>query len=83
MATIQTTTLRVPVQLRDEIARLAEYRHSTMVDVVSEAIHRLTRDEWWDGVHRELDGMTLEETAAYRAESKQLDGAADDGLRAD
>jgi predicted DNA-binding protein len=44
MATAETTTLRVPVELRDEIARLAEERGSTMLEVVTDAVHSLTRD---------------------------------------
>lgn len=77
-----TTTLRVPVDLRDEIARLAEERGTSMLEVVTDAIHRLTRDEWWAGVHDALDQMTPDEVAGYRSESEQLDGAAADGLDA-
>ncbi|CAN5549032.1 hypothetical protein BH24ACT4_BH24ACT4_14720 [soil metagenome] len=82
MAPNQTTTLRVPVDLRDEIARLAEERGTTMLDVVTDAIHRLTRDQWWDSVHAAIDAMSSEDVAAYRSDADQLDGAAGDGLRA-
>jgi predicted transcriptional regulator len=82
MATAETTTLRVPVQLRDEIARLAEERGSTMLEVVTDAVHRLTRDQWWDSVHEAIDAMTTEEVGAYRTEADQLEGTAADGLRA-
>jgi arylsulfatase A-like enzyme len=82
MAPAETTTLRVPVELRDEIARLAEKRGTTMLDVVTDAIHRLTRDQWWDTVHDMLDEMTPEEAAEYQAGTRQLDAAAADGLRA-
>jgi predicted transcriptional regulator len=82
MAPTETTTLRVPVQLRDEIARLAEVRGSTMLDIVTDAVHRLARDQWWDGVHDAIDAMTAEERGAYRAETDQLDSAAADDLRA-
>ncbi len=81
MAPIQTTTLRVPVQLRDEIARLADERGSTMLDVVADAIHRLTREQWWDTVHEAIDAMTPEQVATYQAESAGLGGTAADGLR--
>ena len=77
-----TTTLRVPVDLRDEIARLAEERGTSMLEVVADAIHRLTREEWWAGVHEALDQMPADEVDDYRAESAQLDGAAADGLDA-
>jgi hypothetical protein len=82
MATLETTTLRVPVQLRDEIARLAEERGTTMLEVVTDAVHRLTRDQWWESVHEAIDTMTTEEIGAYRAEAERLDGTAADGLRA-
>jgi predicted transcriptional regulator len=82
MATAETTTLRVPVELRDEIARLAEDRGSTMLEVVTDAVHRLTRDQWWDSVQQAIDAMAPENVEAYRTESDRLDSAAADGLRA-
>lgn len=82
MAPVETTTLRVPVELRDEIARLAEERGTTMLDVVTDAIHRVTRDQWWDTVHEVLDELTPEEAAEYQAGARQFDAAAADGLRA-
>jgi hypothetical protein len=82
MAPTETTTLRVPVQLRDEIARLAEARGSTMLDIVTDAVHRLSRDQWWDNVHDAIDAMTADELGSYRDETDQLDSAAADGLHA-
>ena len=41
MAPTETTTLRVPVRLRDEIARLAEARGSTMLDIVTDNTQRV------------------------------------------
>ena len=82
MAPVETTTLRVPVQLRDEIARLAEERGTTMLDVVTDAVHRLSRDQWWHTVHDVFDQMTPEEVADYQTETRRLDDAAADGLRA-
>jgi hypothetical protein len=82
MAPAETTTLRVPIQLRDEIARLAEERGTTMLDVVTDAVHRLSRDQWWDTVRDVFDQMTPEDVAAYQTETSQLDDAAADGLRA-
>lgn len=77
-----TTTLRVPVDLRDEIARLAEERGTSMLEVVTDAIHRLTRDEWWDRVHGALDQLSPAEVELLRVQSEQFDGAAADGLDA-
>lgn len=70
------------MQLRDEIARLAEARGSTMLDIVTDAVHRLSRDQWWDNVHEAIDAMATDEVGSYRDETDQLDGAAADGLRA-
>ena len=80
MALSQTTTLRVPTELRDEISRLAEQRGTTMLDVVTDAVHRLSRDEWWLSVRGALDGLSAAQTASYQAESRGFDAAAADGL---
>lgn len=83
MAPHETTTLRVPTELRDEIARIANERGTTMLDVVSDAIDRLGREHWWDTVHDAIEEMTDEDRAAYSAEVEALDGAAGDGFRGD
>lgn len=80
MALSQTTTLRVPAELRDEVSRLANQRGTTMVDVVTEAVRRLGRDEWWSAARSALDELSDAETASYRTESNRLDAAAADGL---
>lgn len=83
MAPHETSTLRVPAELRDEIARLARERGTTMLEVVSDAIHRLSRERWWDAVHDAIDVMTDDDQTAYGAEVAVLDGAATDGLHDD
>ncbi len=83
MAPHETTTLRVPTELRDEIARIANQRGTTMLEVVTDAIHRLSREQWWDTVHVAIEAMTDDEKAAYHAEVEALDGTAGDGLRED
>ena len=81
MATAKaTTTLRVPSELRDEIARLAGQRRTTMVAVVTDAVHLLGRDEWWSSVRDALDKMTPADIAGDQAESRLWDTAAADGL---
>ncbi|MEA2702514.1 MAG: hypothetical protein QOD63_459 [Actinomycetota bacterium] len=81
MAPHETTTLRVPTELRDEIARIASQRGTTMLEVVSDAIHRLSREQWWDTVDQAIENVTDDEIAAYQAEVAALDGTAGDGLR--
>jgi len=78
--TSRTTTLRISNDLRDKIFRLAEQRGTTMVDVVADAVHRISQDEWWLSVRRELDDLTEAEVASYQVESHKLDEAAADGL---
>jgi len=75
-----TTTLRVPSDLRDEIARIAAQRGTTMLEVVADAVHRLGRDDWWSSVRGALDGLTPSDVVGYQAESRQLDAASTDGL---
>ncbi len=80
MAPPKTTTLRVPSELRDEIARIAEQRGTTMLEVVSDAVHRLGRDEWWASVRSALDGLSPLEVADYQSDVQQLDAASSDGV---
>lgn len=51
-----------------------------MQDVVADAVHRLSQDEWWASVRSAFDNLGAEETASYQAESSRLDAAAADGL---
>lgn len=83
MSPTETTTLRIPSALRDDIARIADERGSTMLDVVTEAVERLRREQWWADVHQTLDRMTDADAATARAELVGLDGAAADGLDRD
>ncbi|NNF56488.1 MAG: hypothetical protein HKN03_18835 [Acidimicrobiales bacterium] len=75
-----TTTLRVPSELRDEIARIADKRGTTMLEVVTDAVHRLGREEWWSSVREALDGLSPSEVDDYQAESQQVGAASPDGL---
>ena len=51
-----------------------------MLEVVSDAVHQLGRDEWWSSVRDALDELSPGEVAQYRAESERLDGTVADGL---
>lgn len=51
-----------------------------MLDVVTDAIHRLGQDQWWDSVHDALGQMAPEAVTEYRAEARRLDASASDGL---
>lgn len=51
-----------------------------MLDVVADAVHRLSRDEWWTSVRGALDGLSAADVASYEGETWALDAAAADGL---
>jgi len=51
-----------------------------MLTVVTDAVHRLGREEWWMSVRGALDELHDAEAASYRAESRRLESAAADGL---
>ena len=51
-----------------------------MLDVVTDAVHQLGRDEWWSSVRGALDDLSPSEIETYRAGSELLDAAASDGL---
>lgn len=44
--------------MRDEVSRLAKQRGTTMLDVVTEAVHQLSREEWWSSVHGAFDELS-------------------------
>lgn len=80
MATRETTTLRVPTALRDRIARIADERRTTLLDVVTDAVDRLDRDRWWEAVHATLDDLQDDDFAGYQTEAGRLGGTTRDGL---
>ncbi len=51
-----------------------------MVEVVSDAIHRLERDDWWASVHTALNDMSPSASESYENEIQTLDGTSSDGL---
>lgn len=75
-----TTTLRVPRELRDEIADLAKLRRTSMVEVVSDAVNQLRITEWWSTVHDALDQMNAADIQEYETEVAVLENAASDEL---
>lgn len=52
-----------------------------MLEVVTDAVHRLSRDRWWETVHEAIDAMAPDEVASYQAEADRLDATAGDGVR--
>lgn len=51
-----------------------------MTDVVADAVGRLSRDDWWGGVHRALDELGPNDLAELHGDQALFDVAAGDGL---
>ncbi len=79
MATTESTTLRVPTALRDQIAQMAAERESTMLDVVTDAVAHLAREQWWAQVHDSLDSWSSDDVIAYRTAAASTEGTLADG----
>ncbi|MCY4162664.1 MAG: hypothetical protein OXE93_00365 [bacterium] len=82
MSTKKSTTLRVPTKLRDEIARLAELKDTTMQEVVAEAVRRFEREEWWASVYDALNEWDEPTVSGYATDAQNLEGTTLDGLDA-
>lgn len=80
VATTETTTLRVPVALRNEVARLARVRGTTMLVVVTDAVEELRRSQWWASLHAELEALDDGDIAGHVTETGILDHASGDGI---
>lgn len=72
--------MRIPTELRDRIARIAEHRGTSMLDVVTDAVRQIESDEWWANVHAALDEMSPADLADYNSESERLSRTLSDGL---
>ncbi|MCB1257254.1 MAG: hypothetical protein KDB26_09125 [Microthrixaceae bacterium] len=81
--TAATATLRVPRELRDEIADLAKLRGTSMVEVVSDAVNQLRITEWWSTVHDALDQWDATDIQEHEAEVTELENSAGDRLSLD
>jgi hypothetical protein len=53
---------------------------SRVLEVVTDAVHRLGRDEWWSSVRDALDGLSSSDVVDYQVASQQMDAASVDGL---
>jgi hypothetical protein len=78
------TTIKVPRELRDRLARLARQRRATMAEVLDGAVTRLEREAFFARMQSELarlrDGDPPE-WESYRAEGRQWERASlADGL---
>lgn len=72
------TTIKVSIELRDRIARLAESHHLTMAGAVERALNVAEEEEFWVRA-RELMG-TDEARADLERESERLSASLGDEL---
>lgn len=73
-----TTTLKVPVELRDRLAERARRRRTTLAGAIAQALEAAEEREFWEEV-RETMG-TAEARADLAAESERLSTTLRDGL---
>ncbi|KWW99144.1 hypothetical protein LI90_778 [Carbonactinospora thermoautotrophica] len=68
------TTIKVRRELRDRLARLAAERHTTMAEVLEQAIAHLEREAFFARMNADLERLREEdpqEWESYRAEGQE------------
>ncbi|WP_205325203.1 hypothetical protein [Glycomyces sp. YM15] len=75
------TTIKVPVELRDRIARLAEERHLSMAGAVERAIDVAEEEEFWARARAVMG--TVEARVGLQRESERLAPSLGDELEAE
>lgn len=71
---MSTTTIKVPTQLRDRLARRARLQHTTLSGAVAAALDVVEEAEFWAEVRATMGATDLAQDA------EQFSGAASDGL---
>ncbi len=66
-----STTIRVPIQLRERLRRVSQDRHTTLTDTLRDALEALRREEFYDALARTESALRADPAAwsAYRAEA--------------
>lgn len=72
------TTIKVPVELRDRISRLARSQHVSMAVAVEHALDAAETEEFWAQVRATM--ITPEARADLLRENEELSGTIRDGL---
>ena len=78
-----STTIKVPRELRDRLARLAEREHVTLARAIERVLDENEDREFWARVHREHAQLSTSERQAYVDGSTlgdELDDAGDAAL---
>jgi len=76
------TTIKVSVQTRDRLKRLAEDDHLTMDAELTQALDKAEEARFWDGVQADYARLQddPQEWADYVSELAEFDHTAGDGL---
>lgn len=76
------TTIKVSVQTRDRLKRIADEDHLTMDSALSEVLDHAEEDRFWEGVRADYARLQAdpEEWADYAGELAEWDATTSDGL---
>lgn len=76
------TTIKVSVQTRDRLKRIADEDHLTMDSALSKVLDHAEEDRFWDGVRADYARLQAdpEEWADYAGELAEWDATTSDGL---
>lgn len=75
------TTIKVPIELRDRISKLARSQHTTMAGAVERALDAAETEAFWAEVRATMG--TPEARADLRLETESLSGTLKDGLESE
>lgn len=75
----KSTTIRVPVELRERLRKLSQDRHSSLTDTMRDALEALRREEFYDALARSEAALRANPAAwaDYRAEAEMSAGDLD------
>ena len=75
---MRTTTIKVPVELRDRLAARAESEHLTLAEAIRRALDAAEEAAFWTGVAATMGAPAA--TPAPQVEAEELRGTLADGL---
>lgn len=80
-----TTTIKVPVELRDRLAEVARRKNIPMAAAIAQALDAIEEQQFWQAVRRSHASMSNAERESYAADATladDLDDVTDDALSA-
>ncbi|MGD9793707.1 MAG: hypothetical protein AB7V43_09520 [Acidimicrobiia bacterium] len=58
-----STTIRVPVELRERLRRVSQDRHASLTDTLRDALEALRREEFYESLARSEDALRADPAA--------------------